>query len=180
MANTSVAWIDELLFDKNKFDMEDTFSSFVHTASNYKTKKYSDNEYKIVVHKGGHHLKKSYIWEQLNKQFEALEHNLGIKVEFYENKNERYWRLVLDTRNLDGLPDFIKLVKKLDNCYKIKVINARRYIKACNRALKEYLYWCMLEHKNYAKVFIIPNVQREENKFYGFKFKVTELDKKRT
>lgn len=179
MANKKVDWIEELLFNKNKFEMDDTFTTFVHTAKNYKSKKYKDSEHKIVVHKGSHHLKDSYIWEQLYKQFEAIEVYLGIKAEFYENSSERYWRLVIDLRDLSGIPDFISITMKEEGFYKIKITNARRYIKAINRTLKMYLYWCMMEHKNCKKLLIIPNACNDKNGFYGFKFKESELDKRK-
>lgn len=179
MANREIAWIEALLFDKDKFSMEDTFSTIVRTAKNYKGKKYGDNEYKIVIHKGSHHRKESHIWEQLYKQFEAIEKYLGIKPEYYENKTDRYWRLIIDVRSIEGLPDFIEISRKDDSVYRIKINNARRYIKAFNRALKTYLYWCMAEHKNCNKLLVIPNACTDENRFYGFKFKDTELDSKR-
>lgn len=178
MSNIDPYWISNLLFDKSKFSEDATYTTHVYTASRYKNKKYADSEYKIVVNKGNCIPSDAKVWEQMYKQFECIEQYIGIKAEFYENNVKskiRYYRLYIDVREAEQLPSFLKIIHMNDNCYIIKVTDARRYIKAWNRVIKRYGFWCMHNNKNINNNLIIPNINWSKSEFYGFRFNPEEL-----
>ena len=140
-------WMKKYMYDLDSIRDDDVMTDFHHGEIRCMGLRIGDG-----YHMPGH----ARVWEQIEKQGDLLYYYLGVRIEYSYSNRYRYYNLYLPTDPL-FVPAFFDIKIMDDRWAWIGINDLKSYAKTCNDMMREYLWWCVDNHKCCDNQLILPN-----------------------
>ena len=142
-------WMKKYMYDLREIRDDDVMTDFcvgsVGTAGSFR------------IGYGNHIPGHARVWEQIEKQRELLFTYLDITVEYSYSNRYKYYKLSMPT-NQKLVPGFFDITVLRDGEWaRIGINDLKAYAQTCNNMMREYLWWCVDNHKCCDNELILPN-----------------------